>query len=379
MVPSPAPGVEKPSRKDEEETKNLAPLPLSPTSETPSSLLSGLGPDGGLTAARDPDPSDLNETDEQDSLAPPDDEDPESSAFSFDAFGDGARSSPPTVPPPPVAPMKDLRLTDAPDRDRDRDPGGVAAGALASFGDGRVDNPVPARFAGGDGEFSGKTFFLPTRAEKDATGVVGGGATADDADDTIDDADRGSYVREEQHHRAEEDRAETYGTTRRGNEKTNADEDDPFGDGDSIAEEKPKAEDEDDRDASAQNGFFDREGIWRLGDWPGGERGLDGRWHEGYWTSDRFWVAGYWDETGMWREGVRPGGYFDADRGWIPESSAETGRRADEDDDFRARETQDSTTTSAADVADALGGVAGLGFGGEARDDECDEMTEIGL
>ena len=25
------------------------------------------------------------------------------------------------------------------------------------------------------------------------------------------------------------------------------------------------------------------------------------------------------------------------------------------------------------------GGVAGLGFGGEARDDECDEMTEIGL
>jgi hypothetical protein len=100
MVPSPAPGVEKPSRKDEEETKNLAPLPLSPTSETPSSLLSGLGPDGGLTAARDPDPSDLNETDEQDSLAPPDDEDPESSAFSFDAFGDGARSSPPTVPPP---------------------------------------------------------------------------------------------------------------------------------------------------------------------------------------------------------------------------------------------------------------------------------------
>jgi hypothetical protein len=37
------------------------------------------------------------------------------------------------------------------------------------------------------------------------------------------------------------------------------------------------------------------------------------------------------------------------------------------------------TTTSAADVADALGGVAGLGFGGEARDDEGDEMTEIGL
>jgi hypothetical protein len=30
-------------------------------------------------------------------------------------------------------------------------------------------------------------------------------------------------------------------------------------------------------------------------------------------------------------------------------------------------------------VADALGGVAGLGFGGEARDDEGDEMTEIGL
>ena len=106
---------------------------------------------------------------------------------------------------------------------------------------------------------------------------------------------------------------------------------------------------------------------------------MDGRWHEGYWTGERFWVAGYWDETGVWREGVRPGGYFDADRGWIPESSAETGRRADEDDDFRARETQDSTTTSAADVADALGGVAGLGFGGEARDDECDEMTEIGL
>jgi hypothetical protein len=357
MVPSPAPGVEKPSRKDEEETKNLAPLPLSPTSETPSSLLSGLGPDGGLTAARDPDPSDLNETDEQDSLAPPDDEDPESSAFSFDAFGDGARSSPPTVPPPPVAPMKDLRLTDAPDRDRDRDPGGVAAGALASFGDGRVDNPVPARFAGGDDMRGGKTFFLPTRAEKDATGVVGGGATADDADDTIDDADRGSYVRE----------------------KTNADEDDPFDElGD--AEKKRKSEDEDDQNASAQNGFFDREGIWRIGDWPGGERGADGRWHEGYWTQDRFWVAGYWDETGVWREGVRPGGYFDADRGWIPESSAETGRRADDDDDPRASlETEAVTTTSAADVADALGGVAGLGFGGEARDDEGDEMTEIGL
>ena len=211
MVPSPAPGVEKPSL-DEEETKNLAPLPLSPTargvfsseeekgllrktSETPSSLLSGVGPDGGFTAARDPDPSGLNEKDEQDSLAPPDDEDPESSAFSFEAFGDGARSSPPTVPTPPVAPMKDLLLTDAPDRDQNRDPGGVAAETLASFGDGRVDNPVPARFAGGDGEFSGKTFFLPTRAEKDATGVVGGGATADDADDTIDDADRGFDVR----------------------------------------------------------------------------------------------------------------------------------------------------------------------------------------
>ena len=47
---------------------------------------------------------------------------------------------------------------------------------------------------------------------------------------------------EENDFRAEkESRAETYGTTRRGNEKTNADEDDPFGDGDSIAEEKPKA------------------------------------------------------------------------------------------------------------------------------------------
>jgi hypothetical protein len=225
----------------------------------------------------------------------------------------------------------------------------------------------------------GKTFFLPTRAEKDATGVVGGGATADDADDTIDDADRGFDVREEQHHRAEEDRAETYGTTRRTNEKTNADEDDPFDElGD--AEKKRKSEDEDDQNASAQNGFFDREGIWRIGDWPGGERGADGRWHEGYWTQDRFWVAGYWDETGVWREGVRPGGYFDADRGWIPESSAETGRRADDDDDPRASlETEAVTTTSAADVADALGGVAGLGFGGEARDDEGDEMTEIGL
>jgi hypothetical protein len=226
----------------------------------------------------------------------------------------------------------------------------------------------------------GKTFFLPTRAEKDATGVVGGGATADDADDTIDDADRGSYyLRKEEHRRAEEDRAETYGTTRRTNEKTNADEDDPFDElGD--AEKKRKSEDEDDQNASAQNGFFDREGIWRIGDWPGGERGADGRWHEGYWTQDRFWVAGYWDETGVWREGVRPGGYFDADRGWIPESSAETGRRADDDDDPRASlETEAVTTTSAADVADALGGVAGLGFGGEARDDEGDEMTEIGL
>jgi hypothetical protein len=82
----------------------------------------------------------------------------------------------------------------------------------------------------------------------------------------------------------------------------------------------------------------------------------------------------------MWREGVRPGGYFDADRGWIPESSAETELQAGDDDDPRASlETKTETTTSAADVADALGGVAGLGFGGEARDDECDEMTEIGL
>jgi hypothetical protein len=83
----------------------------------------------------------------------------------------------------------------------------------------------------------------------------------------------------------------------------------------------------------------------------------------------------------MWREGLRPGGYFDADRGWIQDSEIrETGRRADDDDDPRASlETEAVTTTSAADVADALGGVAGLGFGGEARDDECDEMTEIGL
>ena len=279
--------------------------------------------------------------------------------------------------------MKDLRLTDAPDRDRDR---GKNEGALASFGDGRVDNPVPARFsslAGGDGE-GGKTFFLPGREkdEKDATGVVGGGATADDADDTLDDADRGSHVYEPEDFRAEST-AEAY-------------EDDPFGDGD--AEKKPREDqDRDDQDASAF-GFFDREGVWRLGDWPGGERGADGRWHEGYWTRERFWVAGYWDETGAWREGTRPGGYFDADRGWIPES-AETERRRDDDardarddrtdrtdrtdwtdrtlGDPRARETRE-TTTSAADVADALGGLAGLGFGGEARDDS-DEMTEIGL
>jgi hypothetical protein len=249
--------------------------------------------------------------------------------------------------------MKDLRLTDAPDRDRDRDPGGVAAGALASFGDGRVDNPVPARFAGGDDMRGGKTFFLPTRAEKDATGVVGGGATADDADDTNDDADRGSYVRE----------------------KTNADEDDPFDElGD--AEKKRKSEDEDDQNASAQNGFFDREGIWRIGDWPGGERGLDGRWHEGYWTQDRFWVAGYWDETGAWREGARPGGHFDARAGWVADATHNTLETLP----GGSLECQPNPTTSAADVADALGTVAGLGskFGGEARDD-LDEMTEIGL
>ena len=372
MVPSPAPGA---GFGEALPSADLAPLPLSPAAgpsrdeEEKGNRVAATRDDDEDDAFTEPiSDSDIREKREDARGTRDDDEDRDDD----DGRGDDESSNPriglESFSNPgaamkdliPVAPMKDLRLTDAPDRD------GEPQDALSpSYGDGRVADPPRARFSRENTEKTEKTFFLPGPAA--ATGVVGGGATADDADDTVDSDGvvSNAFASGETHS------CEPLATA-----------DDPFADSRIGAEGFDDA-----RDA---RGYFDREGVWRLGDWPGGELDADGRWHEGYWTQERFWVAGYWDETGAWREGARPGGHFDARAGWVADArdDAETAR----DDGFSRNddaletlpggspERKPNPTTSAADVADALGAVAGLGskFGGEARDDS-DEMTEIGL
>ena len=373
MVPSPAPGA---GFGEALPSADLAPLPLSPAAgargeereQTTLNRVAAIRDGGGDDAFTEP--PDFRENREDARGARDDDEDRDGVGGPGDDDDAAAPAPDPQIvlksaPPgaaialPPVAPMKDLRLTDAPDRD------GIKDALSPSYGDGRVADPPRARFSPNahpqtnseKTEKTEKTFFLPGPAA--ATGVVGGGATADDADDTV-----------------EADGVDTVNAFVSGETACEplATADDPFADSTGGFDTGF----DDGTDASAR-GYFDREGVWRLGDWPGGELDADGRWHEGYWTQERFWVAGYWDETGAWREGARPGGHFDARAGWVADGGSPT-HDALETLPGGSLECQPNPTTSAADVADALGTVAGLGskFGGEARDDS-DEMTEIGL
>ena len=161
--------------------------------------------------------------------------------------------------------------------------------------------------------------------------------------------------------------------------------DDPF------ADSRIGAEGFDDARVGRRRGYFDREGVWRPGDWPGGELG-------GRAVARRVLDAGAVLGRGVLgrnrrvargRAAGRP--LRRASRVADARGDAETAETARDDGFSRnddaletlpggSPERKPNPTTSAADVADALGAVAGLGskFGGEARDDS-DEMTEIGL
>ena len=338
MVPSPArAGAD---GLGEDGAADLVPLAPSPapggaSDDAPSPWTGGDDAPTAPTAPTDPrEPScpvrsrrrDIDPLNREGALARPRDEDPEAS-MSFP-------SGPLPVESPPVAPMNDLRLADPPDQPRG--PGVDDRARAPSDGDGRAADPAPARVALG-----------------------GGGA------DVADDA-------------AESELSEIDGRRdeRNGRSAVTRDPDDP--ESRETGADSPGGEGAARASDAAPRGYFDREGVWRLGDWPGGERGADGRWYEGYWTQERFWVAGYWDETGAWREGARPGGHFDADTGWVADSADSAGFRVDRPT-LGSSDAVAGTTTSAADVADALENVAGLGFGGGGRDDDVDEMTEIGL
>ena len=342
MIPSPIAGGFDPN------DESNAPLPLSPVarSETPEPVSDTSN--STEDASKESQLEQFQDKNETDSLA---------------ADEDDQNSTEPSIPPPPIAPMKDLRLTEAPESDssgaspRAR---GVGHGIRQetnilspSYGDGKVLNAVAPKN-------EARNFFVPGPSVE-TSGVVGGGATCDDVDDPVEGdsvwAD-GSYVASE-------------------GAVVEATEHDPFGDG--VETDAYQSAHNAQLDAN-QPGFFDRDGQWRLGQWPGGEYDQNGRWNEGYWTQERFWVAGFWDEVGAWVEGTRPGGYFNRNGGWVPETNAEVNDNNANDDASPTNVPPSTATTKASEVIDALGGVGCMGSPGDERGGESDgEMTEMAL
>ena len=151
-------------------------------------------------------------------------------------------------------------------------------------------------------------------------------------------------------------------------------------------------------------GYYDREGRWTVGEWPGGRYDDAGRWLSGYWTADGAWVAGYWNASGEWVSGESVAGYYDATGTWTEGTwpggvADESGRwrygyydatgsfvEGHFDDGGQWREGQPVGETKAAErvggngvgaeeVTEALGALSGLG--GEVEGDG--EMTEMPL
>jgi hypothetical protein len=277
--------------------------------------------------------------------------------------------------PPPIVPMKDLRLTEAPcEMDRPNRVDKIKQMLSPSYGDGKVSFVEPKNAA--------SNFFIPAGKSETGGKVVGGGATCADVDDDVGSenmqAESGSYG------------TNAYGTDAYGHYPDPSEHgagfgvtaDEPFGDGDATTYENENDAIQN-LDTNQAPGFFDRDGVWRFGQWPGGEYDQTGVWNEGYWTAERFWVVGFWDEFGAWVDGVRPGGYFDRTGGWVAEEGKTRDDHSMPKPENAATPTAppETAATNASQVVDALGGLSGVGFHkGDDKSEESDgEMTDMAL
>ena len=317
-------------------------------------------------------------------------------------------------PPPPTPPMVPLTLTDVPEPPpppTDLTPPEPSRGT-------KHISPVPTRTAS---NAEGAAFFVPGGAStEESPRAVGGAATTPEADEVYEDD---VAVDDDDENNAAADADGFFDGSTDGVDARR--DDDPFGDdptprsfwtetGDAEAEAEAETSSVADAVVNGHahahghdlttTGYYDHEGRWTVGEWPGGRYDDAGRWLSGYWTADRAWVAGYWNASGEWVSGEPVAGYYDATGTWTEGTwpggvADESGRwrygyydatgsfvEGHFDDGGQWREGQPVGETKAAErvggngvgaeeVTEALGALSGLG--GEVEGDG--EMTEMPL